>query len=159
MRISANQFIAGLTVLVSFWSVFSTSAQTVHYVNVSGTCGGQTPCYTSIQTAVNTAASGDTIRLATGSYGAGAVTIPTSGLIIDIPSGATGFSFTLNAGIAKLQLMGAGAVNVTGNDAVNSLTGNDGVNNYNSKKGADTIYAEGGNDVITADMTWTLQNQ
>jgi len=39
-----------------------------HYVALDGTCGGQAPCYTSVQAAVDAAGPGDKIRVATGVY-------------------------------------------------------------------------------------------
>ena len=41
---------------------------TVRYVDSGGTCGGQTPCYSTIQAAVDAAQAGDTIKVATGVY-------------------------------------------------------------------------------------------
>ena len=38
------------------------------YVESSGSCGGKTPCYSTIQAAINAANSGDTIKLAQGIY-------------------------------------------------------------------------------------------
>ena len=38
------------------------------YVESSGSCGGETPCYSTIQAAINAANSGDTIKLAQGIY-------------------------------------------------------------------------------------------
>ena len=38
------------------------------YVNPSGSCGGKSPCYSTIQAAVNAAGNGDTIKVAAGSY-------------------------------------------------------------------------------------------
>jgi len=40
----------------------------IHYVAPGGTCGGPTPCYASIQAAVDAAGDGDEIRVATGAY-------------------------------------------------------------------------------------------
>lgn len=40
----------------------------VHYVALGGNCGGMTPCYASVQAAVNAAAPGDEIRVAAGTY-------------------------------------------------------------------------------------------
>jgi hypothetical protein len=39
------------------------------YVESSGSCGGKTPCYSTIQAAINAANSGDTIKVAQGIYG------------------------------------------------------------------------------------------
>jgi len=38
------------------------------YVDPSGTCGGNTPCYSTIQAAVNTATNGATVKILQGSY-------------------------------------------------------------------------------------------
>ena len=40
----------------------------VHYVAPGGDCSGHTPCYTTIQDAVNSASDGDTIKVAQGTY-------------------------------------------------------------------------------------------
>jgi hypothetical protein len=53
---------------------------TTLYVDDEGICGGQSPCYSELQTAVNTAASGDTIEVSPGVYDA--VTITTDNLTI-----------------------------------------------------------------------------
>ena len=43
-------------------------ASTVRYVAPGGVCGGATPCYATIQAAVDAAATGDEIRIAAGAY-------------------------------------------------------------------------------------------
>ena len=57
-----------------FFSPFATrstwvqAASNLLYVAPGGTCGGATPCYASLQAAVNAAAPGNEIRMATGTY-------------------------------------------------------------------------------------------
>lgn len=44
-------------------------AQTIRYVNrTDATCGGRSPCYTTIQAAIDAASSRDTIRIQAGTY-------------------------------------------------------------------------------------------
>lgn len=47
---------------------FTTSSSSVIYVSKDGSCGCKTPCYTSIQDAINAATTGTTIRIAQGTY-------------------------------------------------------------------------------------------
>lgn len=49
-------------------SLFSQAAGTIHYVSVIPGCAGQTPCYSTIQAAVNAAQAGDTVRIQAGTY-------------------------------------------------------------------------------------------
>ena len=44
------------------------TAQGICYVDPSGVCGGNSPCYTSIQAAINAASTGAIIRIAQGTY-------------------------------------------------------------------------------------------
>ena len=51
-------------------------AQTTRYVNPDGNCGGNTPCYTTIQAAVNAAVAGDVVKIEAAShYVATAITV------------------------------------------------------------------------------------
>lgn len=51
-------------------------AITTHYVTVDGNCGTAAPCYSNVQSAVNTANDGDEIRVAGGTY-TGVSNVPT----------------------------------------------------------------------------------
>lgn len=64
-------FALGLAFMpVEAWHVFATGAHPgVLYVSATDpTCGGQSPCFSTIQAAVNAAAEGDEIRVAAGTY-------------------------------------------------------------------------------------------
>ncbi|HEX7599713.1 MAG TPA: hypothetical protein VF518_15960, partial [Polyangia bacterium] len=65
------RFLLVLALLCQLSSVVSVSAtplSTLRYVAPGGACAGLTPCYASVQAAVDAAASGDEIRIATGAY-------------------------------------------------------------------------------------------
>nr|MBC8460827.1 hypothetical protein [Deltaproteobacteria bacterium] len=48
--------------------ITTASTGTTIYVDPSGSCGGNSPCYTTIQSAVNAASTGTTIKIAQGTY-------------------------------------------------------------------------------------------
>jgi hypothetical protein len=55
-----------------YWETLDVSFnidENVFYVESSGWCNGNTPCYSTIQGAINAASSGSTIKIAGGSYG------------------------------------------------------------------------------------------
>ena len=50
-------------------AILSASVQAAtNYVDGAGVCGGNTPCYTTIQTGINASSSGDTIKVYAGTY-------------------------------------------------------------------------------------------
>ena len=53
---------------VAFLGISNLIAQTTRYVNPDGQCNGNIPCYTTIQAAVTSAASGDIITINPGTY-------------------------------------------------------------------------------------------
>ena len=60
-------------------------------------------------------------------------------------------SYTLSANIENMFLMGAGAIDGTGNDLDNYIAGNDSVNTIHGGGGGDTSVSGGGNDVLIGD--------
>lgn len=71
-----------LTMVFGILAVGTVSAQITHYVNPDGICGGNTPCYTTIQAAIIAAAPGDTIIVAAGTY-TEKLTVNKAGLTIE----------------------------------------------------------------------------
>jgi Ca2+-binding RTX toxin-like protein len=60
-------------------------------------------------------------------------------------------SHTLGANVENLQLIGAAAINATGNASANILTGNAAANQLNGGAGADTMSGGAGNDTYSVD--------
>jgi len=60
-------------------------------------------------------------------------------------------SRTLGANFENLELIGAAAINATGNASANILTGNAAANQLNGGAGADTLRGGAGNDTYTVD--------
>jgi hypothetical protein len=64
---SVQSIVAVIATFISLGAAASATAA-VRYVNPDGVCGGNLPCYTTIQAAINAASSGDTINVADGIY-------------------------------------------------------------------------------------------
>jgi parallel beta-helix repeat protein len=56
------------TFVFLFLGIVGNIAQTTRYVNPDGLCGGNTPCYTTIQAAINASASSDIIVVVAGTF-------------------------------------------------------------------------------------------
>ncbi|HID62213.1 MAG TPA: DUF1565 domain-containing protein, partial [Anaerolineae bacterium] len=72
-RVGMHLSLAGLVVLGLLLALSApwpspVSAATTRYVAPGGSCGGANPCYAKIQDAINAASSGDTIKVAQGTY-------------------------------------------------------------------------------------------
>ncbi len=54
--------------IIILFAINNINAQTTRYVNQDGLCGGNSPCYTSIQAAITASVSGDIIQVSPGTY-------------------------------------------------------------------------------------------
>ncbi len=90
----------------------------------------------SVQRAVNLLSAGNTVFVKTGAYATETVNVPVDNATANVEAGATGFSFTLDSGIANFNLAGAGAVDVTGNNLANNIGAKTGNNVINAGAGA-----------------------
>ncbi|MFM9844211.1 MAG: beta strand repeat-containing protein [Dongiaceae bacterium] len=70
----------------------------------------------------------------------------------DIDSVKSTVSYLLGVGLENLELMGAAALNGTGNALDNILTGNAAANRLDGGAGEDTLIGGGGNDVYAIDV-------
>jgi hypothetical protein len=70
MKINQKSIQSIVAVVATFISLGAAASATaaVRFVNPDGVCGGNLPCYTTIQAAVNAASSGDTISVADATY-------------------------------------------------------------------------------------------
>jgi parallel beta-helix repeat protein len=93
----------------------SASAQTQHYVSLDGECDGNTPCYSTIQAAVDAAVNGDEVIVGPGSYVQSAVIANISNKTITLrSSGGADVTFLTNtnqwANAIHLVNVGSGTV-------------------------------------------------
>lgn len=63
-----KHWLALICILLFFIAASTVANATIRYVNHDGICGGHSPCYTTIQAAVNASAPGDIIMVASGTY-------------------------------------------------------------------------------------------
>ncbi|HCQ14465.1 T9SS sorting signal type C domain-containing protein [Flavobacterium sp.] len=135
------------SLLLMILSLAKINAATL-YVNANGTCGSNSPCYTTIQAAINAASAGDIIIVAAGTY-TGTVTVNKSVKIYgnnynvnpndsswnynsarnpeSIISTTSGWGFFLSASnieIKGFQLTGSGGGNSIGNTSITTMFSN-----------------------------------
>ena len=89
--------------------IATASTGTTIYVDSSGSCGGNTPCYTTIQAAVNAASTGTTIKILQGNYSEN-VTLSTSKQVT--LSGGWNTSYTTQSSNSSANSIGVSTGNL-----------------------------------------------
>ena len=82
------------------------------YVESSGTCGGKTPCYSTIQEAIDAAISGDTIKISKGSYDEGLNLSESKELTLRAGWDTTFTSQASNTSVNSITISNSGTVTV-----------------------------------------------
>jgi hypothetical protein len=153
----SSRWLVSLCLFIFFITVSTTVKATTRYVNPNGLCDGNSPCYSTIQAAINASSAGDVIIIASGTYhenvninkwltlnGAGTTTIiqpSASGPGISINS--TGTSSSQRAIVSNLKVTGAiGSGNTGSGISILATTGFITVDNVTST-------ANGGNGITT----------
>jgi nitrous oxidase accessory protein len=69
MRLHKLKTMSAVAIAAALLTMGASAAQAAtRYVNPDGLCGGNSPCYTTIQAAINAANNGDTIKVADATY-------------------------------------------------------------------------------------------
>ena len=132
-----KHWLASISILLFFMAASTVASATIRYVNHDGLCGGHSPCYITIQLAVNASAPGDVILVAAGVYNEN-VTVMTTLTLKGFQVGhdartRSGSESTINGGGANFTI---NADNVT----IDGFTLNGPVN-----AGSASIVMQGGN--------------
>ncbi len=104
--------------------VFASLASPAHadggilYVGVGGNCGGATPCYATIQDAIDAAAGGDTLKVAQGTYTSEALQVVYIDKGLTIIGGFDISDWAISSPVARPTVIDAG--NFTGRRGVYS---------------------------------------
>jgi len=101
---------------IDYWYVDNVSIRsTILHVSKDGICSGKTPCYVTIQAAVNAAKDGDTIKVGLGTFTEGPVRSTTGMITI---SGGWNTDFSSQTGTTEMYapgVTGGGAIKVQPN--------------------------------------------